>query len=505
MTSDLDLLRQFARENSQDAFGEIVRRHLPLVYSAALRQVRSPQLAEDVAQSVFADLAREARALKPDTVLSAWLYAVARRTAIDTVRKESRRQLREQIAVEMNEMNATADDWKQIAPLLDDAMAALEETDRTAILLRYFENKSLRDVSASLQISDDAAQKRVSRAVERLREFFSKERVTMGTAAIVVLMSANAVQSAPVGLAGTISTALAGTAVQTSTIMAATKTIVVTTLQKSLIAAGLAAVAGIGIYATYKNAGLRGEIQSLQQQQAPLAAQLAELQADRDNATNQLAAVENAQNETDSNDGEISRLRRKVAQLEAAEARRRNDPMAAAAEDWLGREKILKDYLAQHPEEKIPELQYATDTDWLSASDGMEFNSTNDLENAAQGLKFTAESDVGQKVEKALMEYSQANNGKFPGSLSELQPYCDPDIGNLLEQLYEIVPSSIVHDTPSITGNGVRMTTDVPPNILGQWVITRKVRPNPTSTSRFAIFAGGFAYWQSPPGNDNAQ
>jgi RNA polymerase sigma factor (sigma-70 family) len=200
MTSDLDLLEKFARQNSQDAFGEIVRRHLNLVYSAALRQVRSPQLAEDVSQSVFADLARNAGKLKPDTILTAWLYSVTRRTAIGAIRKESRRQLREQIAVEMNNMNATADEWVQIEPLLDDAMAALEETDRSAILLRYFENKSLREVGEALGASEDAAQKRVSRAVERLREFFTKRNVTVGAGGLVVLISANAVQAAPAGL-----------------------------------------------------------------------------------------------------------------------------------------------------------------------------------------------------------------------------------------------------------------------------------------------------------------
>ena len=109
----------------------------------------------------------------------------------------------------MNNMNATANDWTQIAPLLDDAMAALDETDRSAILLRYFENKNLREVGESLKISDDAAQKRVSRAVERLREFFSKRKITIGASGLAVLISANAVQSAPVGLAATISTATA--------------------------------------------------------------------------------------------------------------------------------------------------------------------------------------------------------------------------------------------------------------------------------------------------------
>ena len=177
-TTDLELLRQFTREHSQEAFTTLVKRQVNLVYSTALRQVRSPQLAEEIAQSVFADLARDAGKLKPDTILTAWLYQVTSRTAVDAIRKESRRQLREQIAVEMTNMNATANDWRQIEPLLDDAMAALDETDRAAILLRYFENKSLREVGEALGASDDAAQKRVSRAVERLREFFSKRNIT---------------------------------------------------------------------------------------------------------------------------------------------------------------------------------------------------------------------------------------------------------------------------------------------------------------------------------------
>ena len=182
MTSDLDLLRQFTRENSQDAFGEIVRRHLDLVYSAALRQVRSPQLAEEIAQSVFADLARDAGKLSNATgsppVLTAWLYAVTRRTAIDVIRKESRRQLREQIAVEMNNMNATANDWTQIAPLLDDAMAALDETDRSAVLLRYFENKSLREVGEVLGASPRMPRKSASAAPWNVCANFSRNETS---------------------------------------------------------------------------------------------------------------------------------------------------------------------------------------------------------------------------------------------------------------------------------------------------------------------------------------
>jgi RNA polymerase sigma factor (sigma-70 family) len=299
MTSDLDLLRQFAREHSQDAFGEIVRRHVNLVYSAALRQVRSPHLAEDVTQSVFADLARDAHKLKPDTILTAWLYTVARRTAIDAVRTESRRQLREQIAMEMTLMNATADDWAQIAPLLDDAMAALDETDRTAVLLRYFENKSLRDVGASLNISDDAAQKRVSRAVESLREFFTKQRVAVGASALVILLSANAVKAAPAHLTGTITT------------LVTTSTIGMTMMHKILIAGMTAAAVGATVYAVH----LQSQVKSLLQQNTSLNGQIAQLQQELADATNQLGNLQEQNGQLQSGQEELLRLRGEVTRL----------------------------------------------------------------------------------------------------------------------------------------------------------------------------------------------
>ena len=197
--NDLQLIERYARHHAEEAFTEIVRRHLDLVHSAAFRQVRSRQLAEEVAQSVFTDLARGAGRLAPDTVLTAWLYQVTRRTAVDVVRREARRQLREQIATEMDTLNATTADWTHIEPLLDEAMSALDETDRTAVLLRYFENRSLREVGQTLGTSDAAAQKRVSRAVERLRGFFAERGVAVGASGIVVAVSANAVQAAPVG------------------------------------------------------------------------------------------------------------------------------------------------------------------------------------------------------------------------------------------------------------------------------------------------------------------
>ena len=205
--TDLELLARYSGQHAEDAFAEIVRRHIALVYSAALRQVRSPQLAEEVVQCTFINLARHAHRLTPKTILTAWLYQVTRREAIDVVRREARRQFREQIATEMNSINATDADWAHIEPLLDDAMQALDQTDRAALLLRYFENKSLREVGQTLGTSDDAAQKRVSRAVDRLREFFAKRGVTVGASGLVLVISANAVQAAPTGLAQSVSLA----------------------------------------------------------------------------------------------------------------------------------------------------------------------------------------------------------------------------------------------------------------------------------------------------------
>jgi RNA polymerase sigma factor (sigma-70 family) len=311
--TDLELLARYASRRAEDAFAELVRRHLSLVHSAALRQVRSPQLAEEIAQSVFVDLARNAGKLRPGTILTAWLYQVTRRTAIDVVRREVSRQLREQIATEMNAMNATAADWTHIEPLLDDAMHALDETDRAAVLLRYFENKSLREVGQALGASENAAQKRLTRAVERLREFFAKRGVTVGARGLAVVISANAVQATPVGLAVTISAAavLGETTLTTATTATVTKAIAMNATQKILIATSLAAAIGTGIYEARQASDLRNQVSALQQQ----AALTGQLTSDRDGAMRQLAALRAENESLKENSAELLKLRGEVAGL----------------------------------------------------------------------------------------------------------------------------------------------------------------------------------------------
>jgi hypothetical protein len=245
------------------------------------------------------------------------------------VRGEARRQLREQIAVEMNAMNASADDWTRIEPLLDDAMHALDETDRTAILLRFFENKSLREVGQTLGTTDDTARKRVNRAIERLREFFAKRGITTGASGIIAVISANAVQAAPVGLVLTISTAvvLAGTSIVTTTTAAVGKAIAMTALQKTLVGAFLAVAVGTAIYQARQTAAIRDQVSDLEQQKTTLTEQMAR---HRDEATLQLSAARS------SNLAELARLRGEVTRLQReAQGFARLDVIAAPKPNQL--------------------------------------------------------------------------------------------------------------------------------------------------------------------------
>ena len=325
--SDAQLLRDYAERGAEAAFAEIVARHTDLIYSAALRQVYSSDLARDVTQSVFTDLARKARTvsanLSPEASLVGWLYRGTRFAARDLYRNETRRTQRERQAMQqLQSAPETPPDWEQLGPILDDAMSELDDADRDAVLLRYFKNHDLRTVGATLGISDDAAQKRVSRAVERLREFFAKRGVTVGASGLAVVISANAVQAAPVGLALTISTAaaLTGTTLATTATVTATKAIAMTALQKTIVTATIAVLAGAGIYEAHQASQLREQVQTLQQQQASLTEQDQQFRKERDDALRELATLRenNARFSASTNMTELLRLRGEVGLLRQA-------------------------------------------------------------------------------------------------------------------------------------------------------------------------------------------
>lgn len=220
--SDAVLLERFAREGSEAAFALLVQRHIGLVHSVALRHTANSQHAEDITQTVFVILARKAPALGRKTVLPGWLYHTARLTAANLQRAEVRRIHREQEAFmqSTSEDNGTDPVWRELSPRLDEAMAGLGESERDALVLRYFQNKSIAEVSEFLGVEENTAQKRVGRALEKLRKFFVRRGVSSTAAAIAIAISAKSVQAVPPALTKmvTVAALAKGTAASASTL-----------------------------------------------------------------------------------------------------------------------------------------------------------------------------------------------------------------------------------------------------------------------------------------------
>jgi uncharacterized protein (TIGR03435 family) len=226
---DMDLVRQFAASGSEEAFAALVRRHVNLVYSVALRQLGNPHDAEEVAQAVFIILARKAADLREGTVLSGWLYQTARLTSANFQRASSRRRHREQEAFMQFAKDSDPEvSWQRLSPLLEEAMARLGQKERDAVVLRFFENRTVREVAAALGLEEAAAQKRVNRATEKLRAFFVRRGVQVSTTALLASLGTHAVQAAPAELAVKLAAAAAlkGTAAGGSTL-----TLIKTTLK----------------------------------------------------------------------------------------------------------------------------------------------------------------------------------------------------------------------------------------------------------------------------------
>src|SRR5436190_10335892 len=201
---DMAVVREYAAGQSEAAFETLVSRYVHLVYSAAVRQARDPHLAEEITQAVFIILSRKAGTLSSKTILAGWLYRTTRFVAADACKREKRRQHREQEAhmrAIMDQATESHSDWETLCPLLDEAMAQLREKDRDALVLRFFQNRTLQEVGAALGIEEGAAQKRVSRGLEKLRSFFGRRGITLSAVVIAGTVSANSVQAAPVGLA----------------------------------------------------------------------------------------------------------------------------------------------------------------------------------------------------------------------------------------------------------------------------------------------------------------
>ena len=465
--SDAQLLRDYAEHGTETAFSEIVARHADLVYSAALRQVSAPDFAGDVAQDVFSALASKAAPLANQLAgggsLVGWLYRSTRFAALNHLRDDRRRLAHEKQAMEQFATNAeTAPDWDRLRPVLDEAMAGLNDEDREALLLRFFKRHDFHAVGLVLGVSDDTAQKRVSRALEKLRQQLARRGITSPATALSAVIMANAVQTAPAGLAASISSTavLTGTAF-TNTITAA-KAIAMTTLQKATIAATLTIVAGAGIHQAYKASQLRHQVQMLQQQQTPLAEQIQKLQHERDDATHRLASLTDEK----SRDTELLKLRAEVTALRQTARERAATESTTGV--WATRIAFLKQRLDQMPDKRIPEMEFLTDKDWAAATRDADLSTDDGMRQAMRALRSAAKDNFLNAMRDAIQKYAAAANGGdlpgnpaqlaqainanaalLPSDLAQLKPYFDVPVEDATLERYQFLPPGKVHDNLS--------------------------------------------------------
>ena len=270
---DIALLRDYVENGSEAAFAMLVGRHVDRVYSVALRHAGNPHQAEEITQAVFVILAKKARGLRQGVILEGWLYQTARLTAVTQIRSEIRRARREQKASmqtipEENENDA----WSPIVPLLDGALAGLNETDRNAVVLRFFYGKSLREIGTVLGASEDSARMRINRALEKLREYFLRRGVVSTAAVIAGAMSANSVQAAPVALAklATAAALAKGAAGSVSVAKGVLKIMAWTKVQTTIVGAVIVGMAAYSVVEHQSQVRLREQNEVLQRQVAGL-------------------------------------------------------------------------------------------------------------------------------------------------------------------------------------------------------------------------------------------
>jgi hypothetical protein len=342
-------------------------------------------------------------------------------------------------------------------------------------VLRFFEDRSHKEVGLALGLNESAARKRVDRALERLRGLLAKRGVTSGASGLAVVLSANAAQAAPVGLATSISTAaaIAATTITTAATATATKAIAMTTLQKAIIGAALVAAVGTGIYEAREASRLRAQVRTLQQQQTPLAEQLTR---ERDEGKSKLAALQQENEQLRRDTTELARLRGEVARLRGSATQPSRDPIEADMKSWLVRVSKLKQRVAETPGATIPEMRLLDEDAYMNPTRGL-LDTEGDYLRALANLRSAGEFKfITTLLNPALTQYAQANNGQFPTDLSQLQPYFPSPVEDAILDRWEIAPAKTVR-----TDN------------FGDPIITQKAAVDEDWDPRYAVGLRGFA------------
>jgi RNA polymerase sigma factor (sigma-70 family) len=452
--TDQELLGEYAQQKGEAAFVEMVGRHVDFVYSAAVRMVRDPQMAKDVTQCVFITLAQNAGKLIDRPVLSGWLHRTTQNLAAKAVRTEVRRRQREQEAAIMNSSDLESDSlWQAMAPLLDDGLRELPTKDRDALFLRFFEHKTAGQVADQLGLSEEAAQKRIHRAIERLRAFFVKRGVVISSAGLAAALTKQAIQAAPAGLGAAISAALSGPALVSTELLGITKAIAMTTAQKIMVGTTLTLAVGAGLFQTQQAARRETEKQALLQQQAPLTKQLSQLCQERDRANANLAAVQEQIAQLRRDADEVRSLREEIAALQArtrelTQLKLTNAQRATATtmQSLAQRVGLLKKQLELMPGKNIPELQLVNEQDWLEAAMAAKTDAEDDLRKGLGRLRTLAKDKLAPILARALQQYTKANNGQLPADFAQLKPYFEVPVDDAILARYNLAAASRLSD-----------------------------------------------------------
>ena len=402
-----------------------------------------------------------ARTLSSEVMLGGWLHRHTYHVAATILRSERRRQSRERQVAEMNALqDYSGANFAHVAPVLDEVINELGTEDRMAILLRFFEQSDFRAIGHALGTNEDAAQKRVTRALEKLHSLLNQRGVAFSAAALGTALATEAVTAAPAGLAVSISfAALANGAVTGGTTLTLLKVITMTKLKFGIISAiavtGVATPLLIQYQAQVK---LRERDEALRQQ----ADQLAQLTSENQRLSNFLVQAKTAR-PAPSDQSELLRLRAEVSglrgnlQQKAAEA---SDPASISAKALAARAIQLKQRLEQMPDKRIPEFQFLSEQDWLDAVKNGNLDTEADYRNALSQLRSIAKQDFGAILRPALESYIQTHGGQLPNDLSELKLLMQSPIDDSILDRYSLLLTGKV---PNLTRETLLVAEVAPP------------------------------------------
>jgi RNA polymerase sigma factor (sigma-70 family) len=424
VSTDLELLEQYARDESQDAFAELVKRYITLVYRAALRQLEgNVALAEDVTQVVFTTLATKAAVLNRKTILAGWLYTTTHHLVANARRAEQRRRARDHQAYLMHASSAesgSAAEWNQLRHLLDAAVHQLQPADREAVVLRFFAGHDFSEIGLALGISHDAARKRVERALEKLRAQLTARGITTAMAALPAAL-AGETTAVPAGLAASVTkTALIGSAAVATAAVTTAGVFGLTAMIKIGFACAMVGLAAVGALEWQHRRQVRALETALEQVNRQHAALLG-----------QLAAQPAVAPETPT----------------AAASAPAISPLVNAAATLVEQVDDLKQQLAARPDQQIPELKLVPDSGWIAAATAANERGVDPLQIFHQ-LRNYGKARLALMLPAALASYAAANAGQLPSDILQLLPFVEPPIDAAMLQRYQVIRSGRLEDMP---------------------------------------------------------